>query len=77
MIDFMVEKMLMPLLMLVLIVGILSLPVLFVRHKQYEAFLKDCFMQEHRTKECEYALWTYENRTKTLPAIMTTPVVFK
>lgn len=77
MLDFMIEKMLMPLLMLVLIVGILSLPVLFARHKQYEVFLKDCFMQEERTKECEYALWTYENRTKTLPAIVSTPVVFK
>lgn len=77
MLDFITDKAVLPLLMLVLIVGILSLPVLFVRHKQYEEFLKDCFMQEERTKECEYALWTYENRTKTLPAIMSTPVVFK
>ena len=77
MMDFMIEKMLLPLLILVLIVGILILPVLLVKHNQYEVFLKDCFMQAERTKECEYALWQYENRTKISPAIVTTPVLFK
>lgn len=77
MIDFITDKVILPLLMLILLGAILGLPVLFMKHKQHEAFLKDCFMQENRTKECEYALWKYENRTKTLPAIMTTPVIFK
>lgn len=27
--------------------------------------IKECYMQEIKTKECEYKLWRYENRDKT------------
>lgn len=35
--------------------------------------LKRCFMQEPKTKECEYVLWRYENRDKT--STVAVPVV--
>ena len=77
MIDFMLEKIFLPLLLILLFAAIISIPVLFVQHSKYEAYLKDCFKQENRTKECEYALWEYENRPNTQPAIIATPVVFR
>lgn len=75
--DFIVDKIVIPLFILFILATLISVPVLFVQHRQHEAFLKDCFMQEHRTKECEYALWKYENRTKTQSAIVPMPVVVR
>lgn len=31
-------------------------------NKQYEQQLEECFMQEPRTKDCEFVLWKHENR---------------
>jgi len=32
---------------------------------QQDRAVKACYMQEHKTKECEFLLWKYENRDKT------------
>lgn len=77
MIDFIVDKIVIPLFILFILATLISVPVLFVQHRQHEAFLKDCFMQKHRTKACEYALWRYENRPKTRPTIVPMPVVVR
>ena len=77
MIDFIMNKIVMSFLMLILLGTIIGTPILFMQHSRYEAFLKDCFMQEHKTKECEYALWKYENRTKTHSTVVPMPVVIR
>lgn len=77
MLDFIVEKVIMPFLILLLLGVIIGTPILFIQHNRYEAFLKDCFMQEHKTKECEYALWKCENRTKTQTTVVPMPVVVR
>lgn len=77
MIDFLMNKVVMPFLILILLGMIIGVPIIIVQNERYESFLKDCFMQEHKTKECEYALWKYENRTKTHSTVVPMPVVIR
>lgn len=39
--------------------------------------IKACFMQEPRTKECEYILYRYENRSKHTTTVVPMPVVVR
>ena len=77
MMDFIVDKIVMPMLILLLFATVIGIPFLFMQHRQHEETLKICYMQEDRTKECEYVLWKYENRTKTRSAIVPMPVVVR
>ena len=42
-----------------------------------EEELRECFMQEVKTKECEYKLYRYENRGKNHTTVMPMPVVIR
>lgn len=37
--------------------------------------LKDCYIQEPRTKECQYEIWKYENREKSTHHVVPMPIV--
>lgn len=58
-------------LVVILCVGI---PFFIIQDMKYNDYLKECYMQEHKTKQCEYALWKYENRTKTTATVMPVPI---
>lgn len=77
MLDFIIEKVVMTFLVLLLLGVIIGTPIIIMQNERYEAFLKNCFMQEHKTKECEYAIWKYENRTKTHSTVVPMPVVVR
>lgn len=45
----------------ILIVGVcVSIPFFIIQDMKYQDYLKKCYMQEQKTKQCEYALWKYE-----------------
>lgn len=56
------------------VVGLFCIPSCIKEDKARQEQIKECFMQEPRTKECEYLLWQYElkkkepkNRTTVMP----------
>ena len=79
MIDWFFEYVL-PVLFVGLIVFLLAcIPLAYKNDVKQEQIRKDCFMQEVKTKECEYILWKYENRTKSNTTVMpvSVPVVVR
>lgn len=56
----------------IIIIGLLCLiPIAFYAHIKQEETIKECYMQEIKTKQCEYELYRYEHRdvsrTRTTP----------
>ena len=77
MIDFFFLKIL-PVIFVMIVLGLLVIvPIAIKQNAEYQNCLKECFMQEHKTKECEYMLWKYENRTKNNTTVMPMPVVVR
>lgn len=59
----------------IVVLILVGLPVACVNDARQEQIRKECFMQDVKTKECEYILWKYENRTKSNTTVMPMPVV--
>jgi len=56
---------------------IIIVPVACYHDAKLEEELRECFMQEVKTKECEYKLYRYENRSKNHTTVMPMPVVIR
>lgn len=87
MIDFIIEKIFLPFGAIVLflfvcfcVLGIFCIPSCIEQDKRERQQIKECFMQEPRTKECEYILWNYElkqNTPKNNTRVMPMPMVIR
>lgn len=87
MIDFIIEKVFIPFAAIFIIlfvcfcvVGVFCIPSCIEQEKRYQQQIKECFMQEPRTKECEYILWKYElkqNKPKYNPTLMPKPMIIR
>lgn len=84
---FIVEKIITPFFIITIILficfcvlGIFFIPSCIEQDKRERQQIKECFMQEPRTKECEYILWNYElkrNTPKNNTRVMPTPMVIR
>lgn len=79
MIDWFFEYVLPTFFTAILVLVLVGLPVACVNEGKQEQVIKECFMQDVKTKECEYILWKYENRTKSNTNVMpvSVPVVVR
>ena len=71
MIDFVMEKVFMPFVAIFIflfvcfcVAGVFCIPSCIEQDKRDKQQIKECFMQEIKTKECEYILWEYELKQK-------------
>lgn len=66
--EFIMLKILFPVLvfglLFILIAGILSIPSCIKEEQEEKQRVETCFMQEPRTKECEFVLWQHELKMK-------------
>ena len=46
------------------IIGVFFIPSCIKHDQEVQKKIEECFMQEPRTKECEYILWQYELKKK-------------
>lgn len=67
-IEFIMCKILMPLLvfglLFIVVAGILAIPSCIKEEQEEKQRVEACFMQEPRTKECEFVLWQHELKMK-------------
>ena len=59
------------------IVGLFYIPSCIKQENEQQRQVEECFMQEQRTKECEYILWKYElnkKEPKHHPTVMPMPI---
>lgn len=75
MIDWFFENVLPTVIVALIVLILVGLPVACVNEGKQEQIRKECFMQKVKTKECQYILWKYENRTKSNTTVMPMPVV--
>lgn len=79
MIDWFFEYVLPTFFTAILVLILVGLPASCINDAKQEQVIKECFMQDVKTKECEYILWKYENRTKSNTNVMpvSVPVVVR
>ena len=82
--EFIMLKIIMPILvfgsLIFLIIGICVIPSCIKQDINEKQEVERCFMQEPRTKECEYILWKYELKMKkptSRTTVMPMPVVVR
>jgi hypothetical protein len=83
-IEFLMEKIIIPIfvfgLAIIMILGIIAIPLCIKQEAQEKQRIESCFMQEPRTKECEFALWQHELemiKSESRTTVMPMPVVVK
>ena len=58
--DFILSK-IFPAIIITLIVSIIiGIPLMIIDIRETQRQVEECFMQQVKTKECEYILWKYE-----------------
>ena len=85
--DFIMEYILTPFICVAIVgfvglcvVGLFCIPSCIMKDRAEQEQIKECFMQEPRTKECEYILWRYELKEKEPKhhtAVMPMPIVVR
>ena len=53
------------------------IPVACYYNAKQEEELRECFMQEIKTKECEYKLYRYEHKRNNHTTVMPMPIVVR
>lgn len=83
-IDFILFKILLPVFvfgLLFIVVGVIfAIPSSIKEAQEEKQRIESCFMQEPRTKECEFALWQHEfemTKPESRTTVMPMPVVVR
>lgn len=83
-IDFVMEKIVIPVvvfgILFVIVGGIFAFPFYLKQEEEEKQMVESCFMQDPRTKECEFVLWQYELEKKesnTRSTVMPMPMVIR
>lgn len=83
-IEFIMFKILMPVfvfgILIFVVCGIIAIPSCIKKEQEEKQRVEACFMQEPRTKECEFVLWQHELKMKkpgSRTTVMPMPVVVR
>ena len=64
-------------LIIFLVFLIALIPIIIIADNNYQKEIKECYMQEVKTKDCKFKLWQYEHRNGSSSGVVPVPMIIR